>query len=577
MINKRLVGAVPGSGKYIAGNVVCQWLAMAANMVMIFVMGSLLQALLEGRADASYAAAMAAAGAAALVVRFICLRLAAIMSHNASRQVKTKLRKQLFEKLLALGPSFQEQAGTAQVVQVTVEGVDQLETYFGSYMPQFFYAMLAPLTLFAVLAFVSLKCAVVLLICVPLIPVAIALVQTLAKKLLSKYWGKYTELGDTFLENLQGLTTLKIYQADEARQEQMAAQSEEFRKVTMKVLTMQLNSTMIMDLVAYGGAALGAILAVTELAAGRIEFAGCFAVILLAADFFLPMRQLGSYFHVAMNGSAAADRMFALLDLEDPPAGTAQPDPENCGMQCSGLCFSYDGSRQILQDVSLTVEPGGLTAIVGESGCGKSTVARILTGRSRGYQGSAQLGGAELRDADTAAVLRNCTCVGLDAHLFRGSVRDNLLPACPAATDDALWSVLEQVSLAGFLRAGDGLDTVLTEGGGNLSGGQRQRLALARALLHNSPAYIFDEATSNIDVESETLIMDRILQLAADHTVLLISHRLANVAAARKIYVMENGRVVQEGTHAELLAAGGLYRRLWEEQQALEKFCQEAD
>lgn len=574
MINKRLIGTVSESKKYIAGNVALQWCSLAANIAAMGAISSLLGALWYKTADASAFAAAGAAIAAALCIRALCTVGSARLSVLSSRAVKQVLRERIYEKLLRLGASYHTKIKTSEAVQLAVEGVEQLETYFGAYLPQFFYSMLAPLTLFAVLAFIDLPSAAVLLVCVPLIPIAIAAVQTWAKKLLSKYWGKYTEMGDTFLENLQGLTTLKIYQADAARHEQMNREAEEFRKITMRVLTMQLNSITIMDLVAYGGAALGAIVAVSRFASGHVTLAGCLMILLLAADFFLPMRLLGSYFHIAMNGMAASDKIFRLLDLPEPDR-SGRETPGAGGIDAQHLTFSYDGEREVLHDVSFSVTEGSFTAIVGESGCGKSTIAAILTGREPGYQGSVTVGGAQVRRADEAALMRRITYVSHNSHLFRGTVRDNLRMAKPDASDAELWSALERANLAEFLRSEQGLDTLLTENGSNFSGGQRQRLALARALMHDSPVYLFDEATSNIDVESEDAILAQIHELAHTHTVILISHRLANVVHADRIHVMEHGRLVQSGTHEELLLRGGTYAALWNSQQQLEQYGKE--
>ncbi len=571
MINKRLIGTVSQSKKYIAGNVAFQWLSLAANVVMMVCITRLLAALFNRTADAGQIALTLSAAAAAVSVRYICTRLASRMSYLSSKAVKKTLRGMIYEKLLRLGAAYSEAVRTSEVVQVAVEGVEQLETYFGAYLPQFFYAMLAPLTLFAVLSFVNFPSALVLLICVPLIPAAIVAVQRWAKKLLSKYWGQYTALGDTFLENLQGLTTLKIYQADEFKQQEMDEQSERFRKITMKVLTMQLNSVTIMDLIAYGGAALGVIMAATQFAAGRVTLSGALLIILLSADFFIPMRLLGSFFHIAMNGMAASDKIFRLLDLPEPAERTGKV-PEDCSVVCSGLRFAYEKEREILHGVNMEFPMGSFTAIVGESGCGKSTVSAILMGRNKGYTGSVTVGGAELRDINKADLLRSFTYVGSQSYLFKGTVRDNLLMGSPDAGDDRLWAALERVKLAAFLRSEDGLDTKLSEMASNLSGGQRQRLALARALLHDSPVYIFDEATSNIDVESENDIMHEIRELAESKTVILISHRLANVTAADRIYVIDGGNIAESGTHAALLERGGTYARLWNAQQALENY-----
>lgn len=574
MINKRLIGAVPESKKYIAGNVALQWRSLCANIAMMSAVTALLAALFTGEVTQSKIVTTAVIALAAVAVRYGCTVGALRMGYLSSKAVKKTLRGAIYDKLLCLGASYSEQVKTSEVVQVAVEGVDQLETYFGAYLPQFFYAMLAPLTLFAVLCFVSVPAAVVLLVCVPLIPVAIAAVQTWAKKLLSKYWGQYTALGDTFLENLQGLTTLKIYQADAFKNDEMNVEAEKFRKITMKVLTMQLNSITIMDLIAYGGAALGVIMAATQLRAGKIDLAGALLIILLAADFFIPMRQLGSFFHIAMNGMAASDKIFRLLDLSEPAHGGVSCPAGD--IVCRGLRFSYEPEREILHGVDLTIPQGKFVSLVGESGCGKSTISALLMGRNKGYTGSVAIGGAELRSIEKASLMRRITYVSHQSYLFKGTVRDNLLMGKPGASDDELWSALTQVNLADFLGGEAGLDTLLSERGENLSGGQRQRLALARALLHDSPVYIFDEATSNIDVESENDIMAQIHALAGRKTVLLISHRLANVTASDEIYVLERGDIVQHGTHEALLKQGGAYAALWSAQQVLEHYGEEA-
>ena len=570
MMNKRLIDFVPESRKYIAGNVALQWVSLLANIGMMTAITQLLAALFGGTADGAQLAGTAILAALAVAVRFACTTGASRMGFLSSRTVKKALREAIYQKLLRLGASYNEQVKTSEVVQVAVEGVDQLETYFGAYLPQFFYAMLAPLTLFAVLCFVNVPAAVVLLICVPLIPVAIAAVQTWAKKLLSKYWGQYTALGDTFLENLQGLTTLKIYQADATRNDEMNEQAEKFRKITMKVLTMQLNSITIMDLIAYGGAALGVILSAMQFRAGNVTLSGALLIVVLAADFFIPMRQLGSFFHIAMNGMAASDKIFRLLDLPEPDKKPLScPDGD---LNCRDLRFSYESDREILHGINLSFPKGSFTSLVGESGCGKSTIASILMGRSRGYSGSVTIGGAELREISEESLMRHITYVSHQSYLFKGTVRSNLLMGKPDASDEQLWAVLKQVNLADFLRSENGLDTLLAEKGGNFSGGQCQRLALARALLHDSPVYIFDEATSNIDVESENDIMAQIHALAGRKTVILISHRLANVTLSDRIYVLDHGSVVESSTHRELLARNGLYASLRNAQQALENY-----
>lgn len=573
MINKRLIGTVEESKKYIAGNVASQWISLIANIAMMAAIAKMLQHLYEGNAGGRELALTAIIAVVAIGVRFVCANISAKMSYLSSKMVKKTLRQMIYQKLLRLGSSYKEQANTSEIVQVAVEGVEQLETYFGAYLPQFFYAMLAPLTLFGVLSVVNFPSAVVLLICVPMIPVTIVMIQRWAKKLLSKYWGQYTALGDTFLENLQGLTTTKIYEADAFKHQEMNEQSERFRKITMKVLTMQLNSITIMDLIAYGGAALGVILATIQLKEGQVDLFGCILIILLAADFFLPMRLLGSFFHIAMNGMAASDKIFRLLDLPEPDRKLTSV-PIECSIQCCDLRFSYEEGREILRGINMSFPKGSFTAIVGESGCGKSTISSILMGRNKGYSGEIMVGDIPLSEISEESLMKKFTYISHQSYLFKGTVRENLLMARPDASEIALWNVLEQVKLADFLRKEDGLDTLLNENALNLSGGQRQRLALARALLHDSSVYIFDEATSNIDVESENDIMTQIYALAKTKTVILISHRLANVVEADNIYVLDQGNIVEEGNHKALLLQHGVYAKLWNAQQELENYTE---
>lgn len=621
MINKRLIGTVKDSRKYIVGNVVAQWCSLIANIVMMIGITKLFSDIYNKTYSVRSLCVISGIIITVAIVQFVCSIISAKMSYLSSKSVKKTLREKIYLKLLSLGAAYKESVKTSEVVQVAVEGCDQLETYFGAYLPQFFYAMLAPLTLFTVLMFVNIPSAVVLLICVPMIPVSIAVVQTWAKKLLSKYWGQYTALGDTFLENLQGLTTLKIYQADEFKNKQMNEESEKFRKITMKVLTMQLNSITIMDLIAYGGAALGVIMAATQFKAGNISIAGAMLIIMLSADFFIPMRRLGSYFHIAMNGMAASDKIFRLLDygddiseencinenhsnegnskknymnenhleenikdelqrLEENRKGITKCNfPKDASIICNNLSFSYKDNpdKEIINNANLTFTKGSFTALVGESGCGKSTIAAILMGRNKGYKGSISVGDIKLSDIELSdiaeeSLMKNVTYISHQSFLFKGTVKDNLIMAKNDATDDELWNVLNRVNLGDFLRSENGLDTKLTEEGRNFSGGQRQRLALARALLHNSPYYIFDEATSNIDVESEDLIMQLIYELAKDKTVIMISHRLANVKNADCIYVLNKGNVAGSGTHKELLNTCSVYSKLWNTQMDLENY-----
>lgn len=567
MMDKRLLALVPEALRHVLATVAWQWVGLVGNVALVWVIARVASSLVAGVALPQVAWPLLAAG---VVLRVVAARMAARESFAASQDVKRVLRRRIYEKLLAMGPGYTDQVPTAEVVQLSVEGCEQLETYFGQYLPQLFYAVLAPVTLFAVVAPVSLPAAAVLLLCVPLIPATIVAVQKVAKRILGKYWDQYAELGDSFLENLQGLTTLKIYQADAARHEAMNQEAERFRTITMKVLSMQLNSIIVMDIVALGGAVAGIAVALYATAAGAIDLFGCLFVVLISADFFLPMRQLGSYFHVAMNGMAASEKIFRLLELPEPSARTLAPKAGDA-FCLRDVTFGYVPEREVLHGVGLEVPARGMTAIVGESGSGKSTIAALLCGRLPGYSGEALLGEAQVRDLDPAALARYVTYVGLGARLFAGTVRDNLLMAAPCASEEELWAALKTANLADFLRGQDGLDTRLTEGAANLSGGQRQRLALARAVLHKTPVYVFDEATSNVDVESEEAIMAAVRNLAATHAVVLISHRLANVTDAQRIYVMERGRVAGEGTHEELLRSCAAYASIWRTQSELEQ------
>ena len=579
MIKTRLIRLLSHARKYLVFNVLWQWLALLCQIAVVFSIAALLEGVFSQNLGEQEIFRTAAVFGAALVIRVVCDKGAARASFAASVDVKRILRENIYEKLLRLGASYREQAATSEVVQMAAEGVGQLETYFGRYLPQLFYSLLAPVTLFAVLSFVNLKASVVLLICVPLIPASIVAVQKIAKKLLSRYWGIYTGLGDSFLENLQGLTTLKIYQADAQKAEEMDREAEQFRKITMKVLTMQLNSTSVMDIVAYGGAAVGMIVAVGEYLAGRLGFAGALTILLLASEFFIPLRLLGSYFHIAMNGMAASDKIFRLLDLPEPAKGTKRPqwqmDQASGQIVFDRVSFSYEENREILQAVSLELPAGSMVSLVGESGCGKSTIAAVLMGRNKGYQGSVRVGGVELSEISEEWLMRSVTRVAHNSYLFKGTVEENLRMGKPDASREELVQALQKVNLWGFLQEQEGLDTKLLERGSNFSGGQCQRLALARALLHDTPVYIFDEATSNIDVESEEMIMEVIRELAKSRTVLLISHRLANVISSDRIYMMVKGRIVESGTHEELMKQGGSYRTLYESQQRLENYSKE--
>lgn len=576
MFHKRLLREFKDNRKMIAGMVVAQWVMLVANVVLMLRTADFITAIYYGRNTQSRMIKLLAVLLAVILVRGIASYYNSRLSFETSKCLKERLRVLIYEKLMKLGSTYRENRKTSETVQISTEGVEQLEIYFGKYMPQFFYSMLAPLTLFVIVGTMSLKVAVVLLICVPLIPVSIVLVQKFARKMLAKYWGTYTELGDSFLECLQGLTTLKIYQADESYARKMDEESEKFRKVTMRVLIMQLNSISIMDLVAYGGAGIGMILSVLELQNGKISLAQCFFMIMISAEFFLPLRLLGSFFHIAMNGNAAADKIFRLLDEEEPFSGQVKDsaDVTDSTITFQQVFFAYDKETPVLKGITLSAGQG-LTALVGESGCGKSTVTSLIMGSLTPRQGEIKIGNLMVADIDAKAMNRKITRIRHDSYLFAGTVKENLLMGKPDAAEKELWEALRQVRLSDFVKENGGLAMELSEKASNLSGGQKQRLALARALLHDTDIYIFDEATSNVDVESENDIMQVVKKLAARKTVILISHRLANCVWAKQIYVMKDGEIVESGTHEKLYAGNGPYHELFARQKMLEQYGRE--
>lgn len=572
MFHKRLIKEFRENQKNIWGMVLTQWVMLIANVVLMLQTATFIAGMVRGENLQNQSIRLLVTLAVVVVVRSLMSPLNSKLSFEASKQVKARLRTMVYEKMMRLGSSYKEYFQTSEVVQITTEGVEQLEIYFGKYMPQFFYSMLAPVTLFVIVGTMSLKVAVVLLICVPLIPLSIVAVQKFAKKMLAKYWGTYTEMGDSFLECLQGLTTLKIYQADERYAKRMDEEAEKFRKVTMRVLIMQLNSISIMDLVAYGGAAVGIILSILEYQKGVIGLAQCFFIIMISAEFFLPLRLLGSFFHIAMNGNAAADKIFRLVDLEeDQGEKSAEMEGESDEIAFSNVSFSYEAKKKVLEGISFR-SGHGLTALVGESGCGKSTTTLLLMGDRRADEGQIFIGDMPIDKMDLKALRRKITRIRHDSYLFAGTIRENLLMGKEDATETQMKEALREVNLSDFVEKSGGLDFVLLEKASNLSGGQKQRLSLARALLHDTPIYIFDEATSNVDVESENDIMAVVRKLAKTKTVLLISHRLANVVSADQIYVLKDGMIVEKGQHEVLCKEDGYYHRLFRQQSALEQF-----
>ena len=570
MIKTRLVGLLSHAKKYIVYTILWQWAALLSQVLAVFSIADLLERVVYRAVTVPIIERTILILVLVVVIRFICERMGARSSYLACVDVKRILREKIYEKMLKLGASYSEQVSSSEVVQVSTEGVEQLETYFGKYLPQLFYSLIAPLTLFIILCRVSLKASVILLICVPLIPISIVVVQKIAKKLLNKYWSIYTGLGDSFLENLQGLTTLKIYQADQQKADEMDVESQNFRKITMKVLTMQLNSTSVMDIVAYGGAAIGMAVAVSEFLKGNISVAGTLCIVLLASEFFLPLRLLGSFFHIAMNGMAASDKIFKILDLPEPQAGEKTLPDGALDVTLKDVHFSYEEDREILKGIGLNLPAGSFVSLVGESGCGKSTIAGILAAKNRGYNGEIIIGGVPLNEVNETNLMQRVVLVRHNSYLFKGTVEENLKMAKPDATKEEMEAVLQKVNLLGFLQ------TQLLEKASNLSGGQCQRLVIARALLRTDCAvYIFDEAASNIDVESEELIMNVIHELAKTKTVLLISHRLANVTVADEIFVLQAGTegIAEHGTHQELMQRQGYYCSLYEAQQELESYA----
>lgn len=687
MFDKRLFQLAPGLGKLIAGKVALMWVGLLANIGFMLSLVMLLQGLLAAADPHTFSCNAASASecpanlfgvpgttvapmvgdlmvyvALAIVcmlVRYLATTHATRLGTEAAERVKLALRSKLYRKMVALGPSYRSRVKTSDVVQSAGEGVEQIQSFFELFLPQLFYAILAPITLFAVIAPINMPAAVTMLVCAPLIIIVTGIVSMTAVRAFKKYWGRYTDMGAAFLDNLQGLETLKNFDADDRAAAEMDKKAEGFRVMTMRVLQIQLRSLTAMDIVAYGGAAAGIGVALWQYAhtaaaaAGAsaagwspvmlaahlpgafaylayglqylmpfgagfpLTLAGLLLIVLLSAEFFIPMRQLGSYFHVAMNGMTSTKRIFALLDTPEPAHGTATLPATagtdagtdagtKAGAKADGgitvsfdhVGYSYDSADSgaaiqqtnsapapALTDLTFTAYPGQLTAIVGISGSGKSTAAALLAGTLTGYQGSLTLNGVKVSDLSGETLARTITLIGASSHLFAGTLRENLLMALPDdgqngeaasdAVDSRLWDALEQARIADFVRSQpDGLDMTIEPDAANLSGGQRQRIAIARALLHDSPVFVFDEATSSVDVESEELILATIRELVQSRskTVIMITHRMANAEHADQVVVLEHGKSVETGTHAELMAAGGVYAKLFTTQADIENF-----
>lgn len=575
MLNKRLIKSMGDSKKCIGKIIFFQWLNLLGTISIVFILGYSLQAVYYKTITLNEILVGIGAGLIILGFKSFFVLKISDESYTASKGVKRKMRYLLFDKILKLGSSYTNEISSAEIVQLSSEGIEQLENYFGSYLPQLFYSLLAPVTLFLFIAPISWEVAFILLECVPLIPISIIVVQKIAKKLLSKYWGQYTKLGDHFLENLQGLTTLKIYQADELKHKEMNVESENFRKVTMKVLSMQLNSIIVMDIIAYGASALGIGVGCYLFLQHQITIAQAFIIILLSAEFFLPLRLLGSYFHIAMNGMASSNKIFNFLDKQEKLKGKKEVSDYEVNIEFSDVSFGYT-DQFVLKECTCKIKPKQLTAIVGESGSGKSTIASILVGKHQVNQGEIKINGIPIQEISEKNLTDKITLVSMNSYLFKGTVRSNLLMAKEDASDDECKDVLKRVSLYEFFEAENGLDTLIHEKGSNLSGGQQQRLAVARSLLHDSSVYIFDEATSNIDVESENKIVEVIKELTKKKTVIFITHRLMNVIDADRILVLDKGKFVENGIHEELLEQQSLYSKYWDRQHQIENYMGES-
>ncbi len=576
MFDKRLLKLIPEARKYLVLAVAGNWAALICYAVAMLALASFLSALALNTLDAAAVGQWAAVSAVAMVLRFLFVTVSQYAGSKASAVGKAAVRERVYDKLVALGSSYKEQVSTTQAVQICGEGAEKLEVYLGQYLPQLFYAVLAPLTLFVLFLFIDVPAAVVLLVCVPLIPIAIVVIMKVARRVMGAYWDSYTDLGQTFYESISALTTLKLFQADEAKQQQMDEEAEGFRASTMRLLRMQLNSITVMDFFTFGGAAVGIVIALFQLAAGEISLAAAVSVALLAVEFFLPMRILGSYFHTAMGAAPVLDQMFSLLGLPDLNQGTEIVEASEVEIACEGLSYSY-GEGDALADINLKAEENTFVGITGESGSGKSTLAKLLSGELMGYTGSVRFNGVELRDISPDSLHGLVTHISASAYIFKGTIRTNLLVGNRNATDYALWSALGKCNLDDFVLNQGGLDIPVAEGGANLSGGQRQRLAIARALLRDTPIYLFDESTSNVDADSERDILACIQRLSIEKTVIVISHRLSALAWADNIVVMEKGRIVEQGTHGSLAVGGGAYAKLWQQQEQMEALARQAE
>ncbi len=574
MIDKELFRLIGGNKKYIFVAVALQVLGLIANVTITASICWAVYLLTEGAEAIKFVYPLIGA-LIGIAVRYTCSRVTGDIKDTLGRGVKRDLREKVYDKILRLGVKTTDGMSMAGLTQVSLEGVEQLDIYFSSYLPQFFFAMIAPIVLFLICVWIDWRTALVLIACVPLIPVSIVAVSKYAKKVFAKYWGKYTSMGDKFLDSVQGLKELKIFQADAAQHVKINESAEEFRVITMKVLVMQLVSITIMDLVAYGGAGIGIGLAICGTAFWGLNPIAALFLALVAVEFFLPLRSFGSAFHVAMNGISAGKKILSLLNTPDPEWGTDKLEG-NRDIRLEDVTFSYDGKRDVLKNVNMTFPEKGMTAIVGESGCGKSTVVNMLIGAFRPQKGKVTAGGKEIGKLSRENWYSHLSAVSYNTYIFNESVRANFKMAKESVTDEEIYEALEKVNLKDFIEENGGLDKVITEDANNISGGQKQRLALAIALVSDKDIYVFDEATSNIDIDSEAIVMKNVKALSGTRSVIVISHRLANVVPADNIYYMEDGEVKESGSHEELMSENGGYARLYNTQKTLEQGYTEA-